>query len=154
MVSSSCSSLVCMDTHQHHGVITLQLSGLYGYSPTPWCHHPAALWFVGILTNTMVSSPCSSLVCTDGIFPFWSIVILLSPSIVTVVCKEIYYVLVSVSLWKRTWYRQHDKVDFITLLLITFHCLIETMLDHVTVVFSYATAVVLNLKTQSVNMYI
>ena len=31
--------------------------------------------------------------------------------------------------------------------------LIETMLDHVTVVFSYATAVVLNLKTQSVNIY-
>ena len=29
----------------------------------------------------------------------------------------------------------------------------ETMLDHVTVVFSYATAVVLNLKTQSVNIY-
>ena len=27
------------------------------------------------------------------------------------------------------------------------------MLDHVTVVFSYATAVVLNLKTQSVNIY-
>ena len=33
------------------------------------------------------------------------------------------------------------------LLLITFHWSIETMLDHVTVVFSYATAVVLNLKT-------
>ena len=42
---------------------------------------------------------------------------------------------------------------FITLLFITFHWLIETMLDHVTVVFSYATAVVLNLKTQSVNIY-
>ena len=65
----------------------------------------------------------------------------------------IYYVLVSVSPWKRTWYRQRDKVDFITLLLITFHWLIETMLDHVTVVFSYATAVVLNFKTQSVNIY-
>ena len=63
-----------------------------------------------------------------------------------------YYVLVSVSPWKQTWYRQRDKVDFITLLLITFHWLIETMLDHVTVVFSYATAVVLNLKTQSVNI--
>ena len=49
--------------------------------------------------------------------------------------------------------RDADKVDFITLLLITFHWLIETMLDHVTVVFSYATAVVLNLKTQSVNIY-
>ena len=44
-------------------------------------------------------------------------------------------------------------VDFIALLLTTFHWLIETMLDHVTVVFSYATAVVLNLKTQSVNIY-
>ena len=64
-----------------------------------------------------------------------------------------YYVLVSVSPWKRTWYRQRDKVDFITLLLITFHWLIETMLDHVTVVFSYAMAVVLNLKTHSVNIY-
>ena len=30
--------------------------------------------------------------------------------------------------------------------------LIETMLDHVTVAFSYATAVVLNLKTQFVNI--
>ena len=59
-----------------------------------------------------------------------------------------YYVLVSVSPWKRTWYRQRDKVDFITLLFITFHWLIETMLDHVTVVFSYATAIVLKLKTQ------
>ena len=63
-----------------------------------------------------------------------------------------YYVLVSVSPWKRTWYRQRDKVDFITLLLITFHWLIETMLDHVTVIFSYATAIVLNLKTQYVNI--
>ena len=49
-------------------------------------------------------------------------------------------------------YRQRDKVDFITLLLITFHCLIETILDHVTVIFSYATAIVLNLKTQYVNI--
>ena len=64
----------------------------------------------------------------------------------------LYYVLVSVSPWKRTWYRQRDKVDFITLLLITFHWLIETMLDHVTVIFSYATAIVLNLKTQYVNI--
>ena len=37
-------------------------------------------------------------------------------------------------------------------ILITFHWLIETMLDHVTVVFSYATAVVLNLKTQYANI--
>ena len=66
---------------------------------------------------------------------------------------SLYYILVSVSPWKRTWYRQRDKVDFITLLFITFHWLIETMLDHVTVVFSYATAVVLKLKTQSVNIY-
>ena len=65
----------------------------------------------------------------------------------------LYYVLLSVSPWKRTWYRQRDKVDFITLSFITFHWLIETMLDHVTVVFSYATAVVLKLKTQSVNIY-
>ena len=42
-----------------------------------------------------------------------------------------------------------DKVDFITLLLITFHWLIETMLDHVTVVFSYTTAIVLNLNIYS-----
>ena len=45
------------------------------------------------------------------------------------------------------------KTDFITLLLITFHWLIETMLDHVTVVFSYAMAVVLNLKSQYVDIY-
>ena len=38
-------------------------------------------------------------------------------------------------------------------ILITFHWLIETMLGHVTVVFSYVTAVVLNLKTQSGNIY-
>ena len=44
------------------------------------------------------------------------------------------------------------KWTFIALLLITFHWLIETMLDHVTVVFSYATAVILNLKTQYVNI--
>ena len=67
---------------------------------------------------------------------------------------ELYYVLVSVSPWKRTWYRQRDKVDFITLLLITFHWLIETMLDHVIVVFSHATAIVLNLKKQSVNILV
>ena len=40
-----------------------------------------------------------------------------------------------------------DKVDFITLLLITFNWFIVKMLDRITVVFSYATAVVLNLKT-------
>ena len=51
-------------------------------------------------------------------------------------------------------YRQRDKVDLITLLSITFHWLIETMIGHVTVEFSYATAVVLNLKTQSVSIYI
>ena len=50
--------------------------------------------------------------------------------------------------------RQRDEVDFMTLLMITFHWLIETMLDHVTVVFSYATAIVFNLKTKSVNIYI
>ena len=44
----------------------------------------------------------------------------------------------------------HDA-DNVIKLLITFHWLIETMLDHVTVVFSYATTVVLNLKTQYVN---
>ena len=78
---------------------------------------------------------------------------LISKSRVSFIVCLFYYVLVSVSPWKRTWYRQRDKVDFITLLFITFHLLIETMLDHVTVVFSYATAVVLNLKTQSVNIY-
>ena len=35
--------------------------------------------------------------------------------------------------------RDTDNVIKWTLLLITFHWLIETMLDHVTVVFSYAT---------------
>ena len=43
-------------------------------------------------------------------------------------------------------------MDFIILLLIAFHWLIGTMLDHVTVVFSYATAIILNLKTQYVNI--
>ena len=64
----------------------------------------------------------------------------------------IYSVLVSVSPWKWTWYRQRDKVDFITLFLITFNWLIvNNAWPHHCGIF-YAKAVVLNLKTQYVNI--